>query len=91
MYAMNETRTYWLWYPAQQKFVDEFTEYPPPEELEEGEISEEPQFSPGPEDPAEYEGEEEGEECSECQGFGYRAAGLDDVRDCDYCGGCGSV
>jgi hypothetical protein len=77
-------RTYWLWDPVQQKFV--------PDELEEGEISEEPQFSPGPEDPAEEEGEEgeEGEDvCSGCQGFGYRAAGPYDVRDCDYCGGRG--
>jgi hypothetical protein len=87
MNAINETRTYWLWDPAQQKFVDEFTEYPPPQELEEGEISEEPQFSPGPE--AEEEGE--GEVCSGCQGRGYRACGLCDVRDCDYCGGCGFV
>lgn len=82
MSAINETRTYWLWDPVQQKFYDELTEYPRVE-LEEGEISEEPQFSPGPEE------EPEEEQCTDCEGRGFLALGFDDVVDCGYCGGSG--
>ena len=39
----------------------------------------------------EEENEYEEEECTECQGFGYNALDLYNVRDCDYCNGCGSI
>ena len=82
MSATNETRTYWYWSEHLRKFV---------KELEEGEISEEPQLSPGPEESGEEPGEEPGEDCVHCEGRGFLALGYDDVKDCDYCGGCGAV
>lgn len=88
-HAIHETRTYWHWDPDQQKFVNETTELPR-EQLEEGEVSEEAHFSPGPENDGEKPGEEE-EECPSCDGRGFVRYGFDDVKDCPYCGGRGVV
>ena len=72
----SNTHTYWLWDALEQKFT---------EEIEDGEISEGAQFSPGPEEQAECE-----DECGPCAGSGFKwLEWCQDVADCDYCGGCG--
>jgi len=73
--STTKTHTYWVWDAIEQKFI---------EEVEDGEVSEEAQFSPGPEEDVECE-----EECGACAGSGHKW--LEWCQDVADCGGRGVV